>query len=128
MNKSAEKATTYTLTIIDRILMFSATIITILIFPFFVFKFTHYSFMPLPIFSSPTLSNTPYTEPSYIWNFCVYFSFFIQHGIMITIFFKTSIPKMIPKYPLYERYIFNFVSTTYYIFILDIAKPIYNEQ
>ncbi len=84
--------------------------------------------MPLPFFSSPTLSSSPFTEPSYLWNFWVYFSFFIQHGVMITIIFKTSIPKIITKYPLYERYIFNFASTIYYFFMLDYARPIYNEQ
>ena len=128
MNKSAEKQTTYKLNIIDRVLMFSLTIFTLLIYPLFVLKFMHYTFMPLPIFSTPTLSNTPYTEPAYLWNFLVYISFFIQHIVMITIFFKTSIPKIIPKYPLYERYIFNFVSITFYFFMLDFAKPVYNEQ
>ena len=47
---------------------------------------------------------------------------------MARVSFKLAIVKMIPTYPLYERFIFAITSSTMYIIILNWARPVSSES
>lgn len=114
-----QKITKFKLSMLERMIMIPMSILSILLFVIFMLKMIHFMLIPIPaLFSSPTLTHTPYTTPSYLFNFSIYLSFFVQHIVMALIIFKTSIVKFIPTYPLYERYIYNICSSWYYIVIL----------
>ena len=119
----------FRLSFLDRMIMLSGTITSIITFIMFLLKMIHYTTIPLTnMFISPSLLSSFNYQPAYLYNFILYLSFFAQHVIMAMILFKTSIWKFIPKYPLYERYIYNISSSWFYILILELAAPVSMES
>ena len=117
--------TTFKLSLFDRLIMIPANILGVLLFLLFGLKLVHYNAIPLPqVFSSPSLMQSMHLTPSYTYNFILYLSFYFQHMIMATIIFKISLWRFIPNYPLYERYIYNILSSWLYLLIFEVAKPI----
>lgn len=113
------------LTIADRIFMTLFFFIQFLLFILFMLMMLHYSLYPLPtIFSTPSLLLSPYIKTSYLYNTLLYSSFFVQHIVMALIIFKVSLKNIWRKYPLYERYFYNIVSSLTEIIIFIYAKPV----
>ena len=113
------------LNILDRILMVACMIAENLLFVGFLLKLTHYIAIPMPgLFSSPSLVSSPHTQPTYLLNFGLYFSFFASHVVMSLLVFKSGMRNLISKYPLYERYIYNIFSSWFYMFMLEVAQPV----
>lgn len=125
----SSKPISFRLTLLDRMIMLSGTITSIVTFVMFLLKIIHYTTIPLTnMFISSSLMSSFNFQPAYLYNFTLYLSFFVQHIVMAMILFKTSIWKFIPKYPLYERYIFNISSSWFYILILELAAPVSMES
>ena len=96
-------------------------------FTFFNILVAHYTILPLPfLFSAPSLSlsASPYTKPSYLYNTSLYSLFFVQHVGMAMIKFKLVSKNMYNKYPLFERYIYNITSVLTYNSIIYLSKPV----
>lgn len=97
----------------------------IMLFLYFNVMIVHYTFMPMPaIFAGPSLLSSPYKDPSYLFNAALYASFFVQHVVMAMIIFKVKLERLYPRYPLYERFIYNMASSVAEIVILASARPV----
>lgn len=109
----------------DRIIMPIWCIFSFVLYVYFELFMAHFTFKPIPsLFQSPSLLQSPYTTPAYLYNACLYLLFFVQHVIMALLIFKIRLSQIWAKFPLYERYIYNTVSSVLYILILYYARPI----
>lgn len=120
-----ETKTRINITTIDRIFMASFFFIQLFLFILFLIMMLHYTLYPLPkLFSTPSLLLSPYMKTSYIYNAFLYSLFFVQHVVMALIMFKVFLKEIWIKYPLYERYIYNLLSSLTEILIFTYAKPV----
>lgn len=110
---------------LEKIIMLLLLFIGAILFLFFMLKIVHYTFIPLhQLFSSPTLDQSLETQPHYLYNAFLYSLFFIQHVVMALTIFKKAIISFVPRYFLYERYIYNIFSSWIYLLILEHARPL----
>ena len=92
-------------------------------------KLIHYVVYPIPwLFGSESMVNSANLQPHYLQNGVLYSLFFIHHIITALIIFKSAVFKIYPKYPLYQRLVFNCSSSLCYLIILEYAEPISGGQ
>ena len=113
---------------LHRILMLSGFAVTGALYFISFLMLLHYTCFPLPFFSAPSLSSSPYKTPTYLKNAFLYAMFFVQHIIMAHIILKRSLSRISSIYPLYQRIIFNLVSSIFYIYTLHLATPVATEE
>lgn len=99
---------------------------SLVLFILFLFKMIHYSFYPLrSLFpTSPSLLFSFEREPHYLYNGILYSLFFVQHVVMASSSLKKTVISFIHNYYLYERYVYNIMSSWSYLLILDYARPL----
>ena len=111
----------------DKTILKTTYYVVSILIKLYLLKLFHFNCYPIRwIFStSPSLVDST-GETAYHYNFMIYFSFFIVHYVMALMVFKNNMKAIFPKYPLYQRMIYNFISVISYHLLLEFARPVAN--
>ena len=116
--------------------LIAVQLIVLALAPVWVLKLVHYFSYPTPVlFQSssliPQLQYHKQTLQSFndvdfshtLANVLLFALFFLQHILMARLNFKIQCQKIWPNFPVYERHIYNFVSSLLILLVLEYQSP-----
>ena len=103
------------------------TIVELLLFILALLLLTNYYAIPLSFLPFESMMTTKNTKPHYLRNSLLYLSFWVQHILMATLFYKNAWFKRFKYFALYDRYLYNVVSGLTILLIFYYVKPATSE-